>query len=88
MFNGDELKYEDVLDNVNDLFYVELGGSSSQTVFQDREGRFWFSPGVVQTTQEVALACLGLINNGFVYYATNLKWPDIADPKKRTEARH
>lgn len=60
---------------------IELGGSSAQTVQRDPRGRFWFSPGVVrEPALPVALACPGLIRAGRVLYATNLGWPDDADP--------
>ncbi len=61
--------------------FIELGGSSAQTVQRDSRGRFWFSPGVaLEPDRPVALACPGLIRDGRVLYATNLGWPDDADP--------
>ena len=61
--------------------YIELGGSSAQTVVRDQRGHFWFSPGLIHdATSPIALACPGLIQNGHVLYATNLGWPDVADP--------
>ncbi len=63
--------------------FVELGGSSTQTVQHDASGRFWFSPGLVREPgRPVALACPGLIRDGRVLYATNLGWPDDADPAR------
>ncbi len=63
--------------------FVELGGSSTQTAQRDASGRFWFSPGLVREPgRPVALACPGLIRNGRVLYATNLGWPDDADPAR------
>jgi hypothetical protein len=60
---------------------IELGGSSAQTAQRDARGRFWFSPGVVrEPARSIALACPGLIRAGRVLYATNLGWPDDADP--------
>ncbi len=62
-------------------FLIELGGSSAQTAQRDDSGRFWFTPGIVREPgRPVALACPGLIQNGHVLYATNLGWPDDADP--------
>ncbi len=62
---------------------VELGGSSTQTVQRDAVGRFWFTPGLVREPgRPVALACPGVIRNGRVLYATNLGWPDDADPAR------
>jgi hypothetical protein len=66
---------------VNPWLLVELGGSSTQTVQRDEAGRFWFSPGLAREPgRPVALACPGLIRDGHVLYATNLGWPDDADP--------
>lgn len=63
------------------LALVEVGGSSSQTARRDAAGRFWFTPGVVQEPGcPTALACPGVIRDGRVFYATNLGWPDDADP--------
>lgn len=63
--------------------FVELGGSSAQTAQRDGAGRFWFSPGVVrQLGRPVALACPGIVRDGRVLYATNLGWPDEADPAR------
>jgi len=60
---------------------VELGGSSTQTVQRDAAGRFWFTPGLARAPgRPIALACPGLIRDGRVLYATNLGWPDDADP--------
>ena len=60
---------------------VELGGSSTQTVQVDPHGRFVFTSGFVHDPGRlVALACPGLIRAGRVLYATNLGWPDDADP--------
>ena len=60
---------------------VELGGSSAQTVQCDRYGRCWFTPGLVhESGRPVALACPGLIRDSRVLYATNLGWPDDANP--------
>ncbi len=62
---------------------VELGGSSTQTVQRDASGHFWFTPGLVREPgRPVALACPGLIRNERVLYATNLGWPDDADPAR------
>lgn len=62
---------------------VELGGSSTQTVQRDAEGRFWFTAGLVREPgRPVALACPGVIRNGRVLYATNLGWSDDADPAR------
>ena len=62
---------------------VELGGSSTQTAQRDASGRFWFTPGLVHAPgRPVALACPGLIRGGRVPYATNLGWPDDADPAR------
>ena len=62
-------------------FLVELGGSSTQTAQRDASGRFWFTPGLVhEAGRPVALACPGLIRDVRVLYATNLGWPDDADP--------
>ena len=64
--------------------YIELGGSSAQTVVRDHAGRFWFTPGIIHdTTSRIALACPGLIQNGRVLYATNLGWPDAAEPAQQ-----
>jgi hypothetical protein len=61
--------------------YIELGGSSAQTSTRDPAGRFWFSPGIIHdATTPIALACPGLVQPGRVLYATNLGWPEIADP--------
>jgi len=66
--------------------YIELGGSSAQTVAQDETGRFWFAPGVIHSpTSFVALACPGLIEHGRVRYATNLGWPADADPAQQLD---
>jgi hypothetical protein len=66
---------------VGSWLFIELGGSSTQTVQRDARGRFWFSPGVVREPgRPVALACPGLIRDRHVLYATNLGWPDNADP--------
>ena len=61
--------------------YIELGGSSSQTAWRAPDGSFQFAPGVIWASgQLVALACPGLIRDGRVWYATNLGWPEVADP--------
>jgi len=61
--------------------FVEVGGSSIQTAQRDLAGRFWFAPGLVRDPgRPIALACPGLIRDGRVRYATNLGWPDEADP--------
>ncbi len=63
--------------------FVELGGSSTQTTQRDAFGRLWFSPCLVREAgRPVALACPGLIRDGRVLYATNLGWPDDADPAR------
>src|SRR5947209_4063909 len=62
---------------------TEVGGSSIQTAQRDASGRFWFTPGLVrETDRPIALACPGLIRSGSVLYATNLGWPDQADPRE------
>lgn len=60
---------------------IELGGSSAQTA--ERVGNdFRFSTGIVRAADRpVALACPGLIREEHVLYATNLGWPDDADPR-------
>jgi predicted NBD/HSP70 family sugar kinase len=61
--------------------FVEIGGSSAQTAQRDTAGRFWFTPGIVRAADRpVALACPGIIRGDRVLYATNLGWPDDADP--------
>ncbi len=61
--------------------FVEVGGSSIQTAQRDPAGRFWFTPGLVRDPgRPIALACPGLIRDGRVLYATNLGWPDEAEP--------
>jgi len=68
---------------MNPWLLVELGGSSTQTVQRDGSGRFWFTPGLVREPgRRVALACPGVIRDGRVLYATNLGWPDDADPAR------
>lgn len=60
---------------------IELGGSSAQTAERDEHDRFHFTPGVVRVSERpVALACPGLVRNRRVLYATNLGWPEDADP--------
>ena len=60
---------------------VEVGGSSIQTARRDPFGRFWFTPGLVlEPEHSVALACPGVVRDGRVLHATNLGWPDDADP--------
>jgi len=50
-------------------------------VQRDAAGRFWFTPGLIhEPGRPIALACPGLIRDGRVLYATNLGWPDDADP--------
>jgi predicted NBD/HSP70 family sugar kinase len=67
--------------SIGSWLLVELGGSAAQTVQRDTQGRFWFSPGIVREPgRPVALACPGLIREGRVLYASNLGWPDDADP--------
>jgi predicted NBD/HSP70 family sugar kinase len=64
--------------------YIELGGSSAQTVIRDESGRFWFATGIIHDpTSLVALACPGIIEQGRVRYATNLEWPADADPAQQ-----
>ncbi len=66
---------------VKSWLLVELGGSTTQTVQRDEAGRFWFTPGLVREPgRPIALACPGLIRDGRVLYATNLGWPDDANP--------
>jgi predicted NBD/HSP70 family sugar kinase len=66
---------------MNRWLFIELGGASSQTAQCDQEGRWWFTPGVVQAPgRPIALACPGVIRKGRVLYATNLGWSDVADP--------
>lgn len=61
--------------------YIELGGSSSQTAVCDTHGRFWFTPGIVKPASGlVALACPGVIREKRVWYASQLGWPEEADP--------
>lgn len=61
--------------------YIELGGSSSQTAWRTPTGSYHFAPGVVwHPGQRVALACPGLIRGRQVWYASNLGWPEVADP--------
>jgi predicted NBD/HSP70 family sugar kinase len=68
---------------MNSIACVELGGSSSQTCIRDDSGAYWFSPGVIcEPEQPVALACPGIVSDGKVLWATNLGWPDTADPAK------
>ncbi|WP_220207719.1 ROK family protein [Reticulibacter mediterranei] len=44
---------------------------------------FRFTPGLVrETNRPIALACPGIVRDGEVLYATNLGWPDRADPKE------
>lgn len=63
--------------------FVELGGTSSQTSRRDRDGRFWFTPGVAAAHgRPVALACPGVIQGDRVLYATSLGWPADADPRR------
>lgn len=71
-----------------DWVLIELGGSSSQTITFDVHHNFSFHPGVVHTEKHVALACPGLIKKSMVYYATNLGWPDVADPKIELSLPH
>jgi predicted NBD/HSP70 family sugar kinase len=60
---------------------VEVGGSSAQSARRDASGRFWFTPGVVREPgRAIALACPGIVRDGRILYATNLGWPDEADP--------
>jgi hypothetical protein len=66
---------------VEPWLFIELGGSSAQTAQRDSRGHFRFSAGIVREPgRPVALACPGLIRDGRVLYATNLGWPDDADP--------
>lgn len=61
---------------------VELGGSSAQTAQQSDKG-YRFTTGIVRETgRPVALACPGLIRGNEVWYATNLGWPEVADPRR------
>lgn len=63
-----------------DWVLVELGGSSCQSAVE-RDGQWHFSPGVVRRPGAAyALAVPGVIQAPNVLYATNLGWPDIADP--------
>lgn len=66
---------------LNQWLFVEIGGSSTQTAQRDDEGGFRFTPGVIRDpSRSVALACPGVIRGERVLYATNLGWPDEADP--------
>ena len=66
---------------MDEWLFIELGGTSSQTAQSDQEGRWWFTPGVAQARgRPVALACPGVIRDDRVLYATNLGWPDVANP--------
>ncbi len=68
---------------MQEWLFIEMGGSWTQTAQRDSSGRFWFTPGLVrETSPPIALACPGLIQNGYVLYATSLGWPDHADPRK------
>lgn len=61
--------------------FIELGGSSSQTAWRTPDGHFQFAPGVAwKPGQLVAVACPGLIRESRVWYASNLGWPEVADP--------
>jgi predicted NBD/HSP70 family sugar kinase len=69
--------------SVQEWLFVEMGGSSIQTVQRDSSGWFRFTPGLIrETSRPIALACPGIIRDGYVLYATNLGWPDQADPKE------
>lgn len=69
--------------------FVELGGSSAQTAQRDETGRWWFTPGVMHApNRPLALACPGVIRDGHVLYATNLGWPDQADPAAELGVDH
>ncbi|WP_059104278.1 ROK family protein [Shouchella shacheensis] len=73
-----------MLDN---WIFLELGGSSSQTIIYDQsKDSFSFHPGILNAEKCIALACPGLIKENMVYYATNLGWPDKADPRKELNA--
>ena|SRR5690625_7847879 len=71
----------------NNWTFIELGGSSSQTIIYNHlENDFSFYDGIVNSEKCIALASPGLIKEKMVYYATNLGWPDKADPKKELQA--
>lgn len=62
---------------------LELGGSSSQSAVWDASRNEWsFHKGVVRDPKrKTALATPGLIRGKRVWYASNLGWPDEADPR-------
>lgn len=60
--------------------FVELGGSSAQSTGV-RDGAWVFTDGVTRRAGvRYALAVPGVIRAPKVLYATNLGWPDVADP--------
>jgi predicted NBD/HSP70 family sugar kinase len=61
---------------------LELGGSSSQSVVWDASSNDWsFQSGILRDPErKTALACPGLIRGKQVWYASNLGWPEQADP--------
>lgn len=66
---------------VRSWLFIEVGGSSGQTAQLDSSGNFQFSSGIIREPgRPIALACPGLIRDRRVLYATNLGWPDDADP--------
>ncbi|GAA2798290.1 ROK family protein [Saccharopolyspora taberi] len=60
--------------------FVEIGGSSAQSSVE-AQGGFQFSDGVRREPgARYALAVPGVIRPPEVLYASNLGWPDVADP--------
>lgn len=74
---------------MNPWLFVEVGGTAIQTSQRNPSGHYWFTPGLVRVPgRPVALACPGLIRGGRVLYATNLGWPDEADPAQELGLEH
>lgn len=66
--------------------YIELGGTTAQTILEGANGSFTYHPGVrtdLCAGRAVALACPGVIRGGRVLYAVNLGWPESADPSEQ-----
>lgn len=62
---------------------IELGGSSQQSAVWDEAANDWaFHSGILlDPERKTALASPGLIRGKEVWYASNLGWPDQADPR-------
>src|SRR5699024_8810709 len=67
--------------------FIELGGSSSQTIkYYHSEGTFTFHSRVLNAEECIAISCADLIKEKMVCYASNLGWPDEADPRRELNA--